>query len=302
MPKSRTTTILLIIISVVLLFIFSLTVVNMFTDSSSSVLKQETIGIVEVQGMILDSAEIIEQVHYVRDQQSIKAVVLRIDSPGGVVGPTQEIYEEIMKLNKTKPVYVSMGSIAASGGYYIAAASTKIYANPGTITGSIGVLMKLANFQSLLDKVGIKSIVLKSGEFKDSGSPVRPLSAQDKKILQGVIDSLHGQFVSAVAKGRNLPLDKVKALADGRIFSGEQAMENNLIDKLGNLQDAVDDAAKAVGITEKPKLSYPPKPKHSIFDLLMESAWRGIAKAATARQSSSTERFEYSIHDDTSAQ
>lgn len=300
MPKRRTTTILLIIISVILLFILSLTAVNMFTDSSSSVLKQETIGIVEVQGMILDSSEVIDQIHYVRDQQNVKAVVLRIDSPGGVVGPTQEIYEEIIKLNKTKPVYVSMGSIAASGGYYIAAASTKIYANPGTITGSIGVLMKLANFQTLLDKVGIKSIVLKSGEFKDSGSPVRPLSAQDKKILQGVIDSLHGQFVSAVAKGRNLPIDNVKALADGRIFSGEQALENKLIDKLGNLQDAVDDAAKAVGIKEKPKLNYPPKPKHSIFDLLMESAWQGIAKAATARQSSTTERFEYSIPGDTS--
>lgn len=302
MTRRRTTTILIIIFSVVLLFILSLAAVNIFTDSSSSVLKHETIGIVEVQGMILDSTEVIEQIHYVRDYQNVKAVVLRIDSPGGVVGPTQEIYEEIIKLNKIKPVYVSMGSIAASGGYYIAAASSKIYANPGTITGSIGVLMKLANFQTLLDKVGIKSIILKSGEFKDSGSPVRPLSSQDKKILQGVIDSLHSQFVAAVAKGRKLPIDKVKTLADGRIFSGEQALENKLVDKLGNFHDAIDDAARAVGIKQNPKLTYPPKPKHSLFDLLVESTWHGIVKAATVKESTTPDRFEYSIPLETTTQ
>ncbi len=295
MSKRFTVTIPLIILAIIILFILSLTAANILTGAKSSVLNVESIGIVEIQGMILDSADIIEKIHYVRDDKSVKAVVLRIDSPGGVVGPTQEIYEEVKKLKKLKPVYASMGSIAASGGYYIAAAATKIYANPGTITGSIGVLMKLANFQTLLNKVGIKSIVLKSGEFKDSGSPVRPLSTQDKKILQGVIDSLHGQFVYAVAEGRNLPRDEVNQLADGRIFSGEQALQIKLIDKLGNLQDAVDEAAKAVGIKQKPKLTYPPKPKLSFFDLLVENAWDGISKAIISNKTSTNERFEYSV-------
>jgi protease-4 len=266
----------------------------MFNTDKSSVFNKDSIALVEVNGMIIDSGEIIQQIEYVKDNDNIKAVVLRIDSPGGVVGPTQEIHNEIIKLKKIKPVIVSMGSVAASGGYYIAAPANMIFANPGTITGSIGVLMKLANFQTLFDKVGIKSTVLKSGEFKDTGSPVRPLTKEDQKILQGIIESMYGQFITAVAEGRKIPLGKVKEFADGRIFTGEQAKQIKLVDKLGNLQDAIDEAATITGIKHKPKIIYPPQPKKSFIDLFVKGFSESFVNNITS-ESGINERFEYSM-------
>lgn len=294
MLKKNSVYVIAIIFSLILLFYLSFVIVKLMTSKDNSILNHESIAVVEVIGMIVDSSETIKQLHYAKDNSSIKAVVLRIDSPGGAVGPTQEIYAEIIKLKKIKPIVVSMGSVAASGGYYISAPTNIIYANPGTITGSIGVLMKLANFQELLDKIGIKSLVVKSGEFKDSGSPVRPITEREKKVMQSIIDNMHNQFVLAVANGRKIQVDKVREIADGRIFTGEQAQLIKLVDKLGNLQDAIAEAATISGIKEKPRIIYPPKTKKSIFDLFIEGVSESFLKGITTK-SSAIERFEYAI-------
>ncbi len=264
-------------IFIIVLFFVSVLLAKLLSGENNSFSLGEEIGVVEVKGLIVDSHEYIIQLNKFRDNKRIKAVVLRIDSPGGVVGPTQEIYEEVKKFVLKKPLIVSMGSVAASGGYYIAAPATKIVANPGTITGSIGVLMKLSNIQGLLGKVGLKSFVLKSGTFKDTGSPVRPMTKEDRRILQEVIDSLHGQFVTAVSEGRKISIEEVRKIADGRIFSGEQALQQKLVDRLGNFQDAVAVAAKMTGIKEEPKLVYPPKKDISLLDFLIEGSSEIIA-------------------------
>jgi protease-4 len=187
-----------------------------------------------------------------------------------VVGPSQEIYTEVKKLAARKKVVVSMGSVAASGGYYIAAPANVIFANPGTITGSIGVLMKFTNVEGLMGKIGMKAFTLKTGKFKDVGSPLRPMSDEEKAMLQSVIDSTQGQFVTAVAEGRKLPREQVASIADGRIFTGEQAKEVKLVDKLGTLQDAIDEAGRLAGIKGEPQLIRPPKKKKLLLDLLAE--------------------------------
>lgn len=262
---------------VILLFLISIIFAKLLLGEKKSFGIGDEIGVLEVKGMIIDSQEFIKQLHDFRDNERVKAVVLRIDSPGGVVGPSQEMYEEVKKFAQQKKVVVSMGSLAASGGYYIAAPATMIFANPGTVTGSIGVLMKLSNIQGLLGKIGMNSFVLKSGKFKDSGSPVRPMTREDKEIMQGVIDSMHGQFVNAVAEGRKIPVAEVKKIADGRIFSGEQALKIKLVDRLGNLQDAIAETAKMVGIKGEPKLVYPPEKKRTLLDFLVESTSDRIA-------------------------
>lgn len=294
MSKCKPVYVLVVLVLVASLFCLSYIFVKLSTNNNSLNFKEASIAIVEVNGMITDSNEVIKQLHYARDENNIKAVVLRVDTPGGVVGPTQEIYEEITKLKKVKPVVVSMGSVAASGGYYIAAPANIIFANPGTITGSIGVLMKLANLQTLLDKVGVKSFVLKSGEFKDTGSPVRPITSQDKIILQGIIESMYKQFVVAVSEGRNIPIKKVQELADGRIFTGEQAKQLKLVDKLGNLQDAIDEAAKMTGIKHKPKIVYPPQTKKSFIDIFLKGFTESLFNTIKI-ETNGDERFEYSM-------
>lgn len=237
------------------------------------------VGLVEIKGLIVDSQEIVKQLNDLRKDDKVKAVVVRIDSPGGVVGPSQEIHAEIKKLAARKKVVVSMGSVAASGGYYIAAAASRILANPGTITGSIGVLMKFANMEGLMGKIGMKALTLKTGKYKDVGSPARPMSAQDKAMLQGVIDNAHSQFVRAVAEGRKLPEADVGRIADGRIFTGEQALALKLVDKLGTLQDAVEEAGKLGGITGEPQIIRPPKKKKLLLDMLVEETASRIGSA-----------------------
>ena len=227
------------------------------------------IAIVEVRGAITESSGIIEEIHQYQEDEGVKAIILRIDSPGGGVGPSQEIYREISKVKSKKKVIASMGSVAASGGYYIACASDRIVANPGTITGSIGVLMEFTNIEELFKKIGIKGIVLKSGEHKDIGSPFREMTPDEKKIVQDVIDNVHQQFIEAVAKGRKLDREKVVQIADGRIFTGEQAKQFGLVDEMGNLQDAIDVAAKMVGMVGKPNVIYPRR-KISLWNLLLE--------------------------------
>ena len=256
-----------------MLFIGSLMLGRLlFKGDERSFSTSHGVGLVEVKGMIADSREPVRQLRYFLKKESVKAVVLRIDSPGGVVGPSQEIYQEVKRLAAKKQVVVSMGSLAASGGYYIAAPATVIYANPGTITASIGVLIKFSNIEGLLDKIGIKSSTIKTGTYKDAGAPDRPLSPEDRAMFQAVIDSTHEQFVRAVAEGRKLPIDEVRRIADGRVLSGEQAKAVKLVDRLGNLQDAIEEAGRLAGISGEPDVILPPRKKVNYLDLLAGGA------------------------------
>ena len=232
----------------------------------------ERVAVIRIEGVIMDSRETIEELRRFRDNPSIKAVVLRIDSPGGGVVPSQEIHTEGLKARKDGrlKVVASMGNLAASGGYYIAAATDKIVANPGTLTGSIGVIMELANVQGLLEKVGVQSVVIKSGRYKDLASPFRAMSKEDRALLQSVLDDVHDQFIQAVAAGRALKVEEVRPLADGRIFTGRQARTAKLVDELGDLQDAIKLAARLVGIEGEPRVVEPRK-RFSLRDLLENS-------------------------------
>ena len=243
--------------------------VAVFMTDDGSIGSGKAVGVVEVKGIILDPQETIRRLRECGKNNRVKAVVLRIDSPGGVVGPSQEIHEEVKKLAAKKKVVVSMGSLAASGGYYIAAPASIIYANPGTITGSIGVIIKLSNLQELMDKVGVKVTTIKTGKFKDIGSSSRPMTEDDKVLLQGVIDSSYGQFVKAVAEGRKLPEAQVRLLADGRIFTGEQALALKLVDRLGNMEDAIAEAGRLGGIEGEPA-RFRPKKERKLLDMLVE--------------------------------
>ena len=235
----------------------------------------ETVGpkvaIIDIVGMISGSETVIEQIHQYRDEQDVKAIILRINSPGGSVAPVQEIYSELNKLDK--PIVASMGGTATSGGYYIACAADQIVANPGTLTGSIGVIMQFMKMKGLYDKVGLEQRVVKSGKFKDIGSPVRDFTEEEQQLLQDTINDVHTQFVDAIFEGRttvakDLTRAQIVALADGRIFSGNQALAHNLVDQLGNLPDAIELAAELGGIPGKPKIERV-KPKRSLLERLL---------------------------------
>ena len=216
----------------------------------------DKVALIRIEGVIVDSREVIEELRRYKENSSIKAIVLRIDSPGGGVVPSQEIYTEVRKVRADGKIKLvaSMGNVAASGGYYIAAATDKIVANPGTLTGSIGVIMELANVKDLLEKVGVQSVVIKSGRYKDLASPFRTMSAEEQALLQGVLDDVHAQFIEAVADGRSLDIEEIHDLADGRIFSGRQAKRLHLVDELGDLQDAIKLAARLVNIPGEPQV------------------------------------------------
>jgi protease-4 len=214
--------------------------------------ESQRVALIRIEGMIIDSKDTIDEIKEYTKDPSIKAIVLRIDSPGGAVAPAQEIYEEVRKAVAKKKVVVSMGTVAASGGYYIASPATKIIANPGTLTGSIGVIMEIPNIEGLMNKLGIKAEVVKSGRHKDIASVFRGIKKEDREILQQVLDNVHEQFIVAVAEGRKMLYDDVKKISDGRIYTGEQALKAGLIDELGNLEDAVQAAARLSGIKGEP--------------------------------------------------
>ena len=216
----------------------------------------EKIAVVKIEGVILDSKDIIEELREHRENKSVKAILLRIDSPGGAVAPSQEIYTEVLKIRDEgkKKIVTSMGSVAASGGYYIASASDKIVANPGSVTGSIGVILELANISGLMKKVGVESVVIKSGKFKDVGSLFRTMMPEERDLLQGVIDDTYDQFVEAVSAGRGINKEDLIPIADGRGFTGRQAKKLGLVDELGSMQDAVKITADLAGIKGEPDL------------------------------------------------
>jgi len=239
----------------------------------------DKVGVVRVNGVIVDSMEITEQLDEFGRDDSIVAVVLRIDSPGGGVAASQEIYDAVIELKKKKKVVASMGSVAASGGLLIACAADKIVANAGTITGSISAIMQFANFEELLKKIGLKSSVVKSGKYKDIGSPLRDMTPDERKIIQDLIDDIYNQFVDVIVRDRNIPRSQVVALADGRVFSGRQAKEYGLVDYLGDMRSAAKLASQLAGKDGKYDLVYPQNKRASVLDYVFESAANQLSRS-----------------------
>ncbi|MCB9489117.1 MAG: signal peptide peptidase SppA [Deltaproteobacteria bacterium] len=249
-------------------------------SSGSSMLPGDKIAVVKIQDMILDTEDTLENITDYGNDDSIRAIIVRIDSPGGAVGPSQEIYRELWRIRgeNDKVIVASLGGTAASGGYYIASAAHRIVANPGTLTGSIGAIMQFMNVQELLEKIGVDPEVVKSGRFKDIGSYDRKMTDDERALLQGVIDDVLSQFVGAVAQGRGMSEDAVRAIADGRIFTGRQAMEAGLVDSLGNFNDAVEVAADLANIQGKPRLVHPREARPDFLDLFLDELIGGAGQ------------------------
>ncbi|MBM4381648.1 MAG: signal peptide peptidase SppA [Deltaproteobacteria bacterium] len=244
--------------------------------------RSDRVGVVEILGEISDSKKVLKEFKAFAEDESVKAVVIRVDSPGGAVAPSQEIYDAVRRLSAKKKVVASMGSTAASGGYYIAAGAEKIFANPGTLTGSIGVIFQLPNVEGVLKWAGVQMNVVTAGARKDSGSPFREMRPDEREYFEALLKDVHEQFIQAVAEGRKLDPEVVRPLADGRVFSGRQARELKLVDELGGLQDAVEDAAKLAGIQGEPEVEYPAHDKKLLRELLGEEVDSLAQHAASA--------------------
>lgn len=248
--------------------IFLMIISAMFTFFLQEAPIAGKVALVKVEGAIIDSKPIVDEIRgYVKDR-SIKAIVLRINSPGGGVTPSQEIFAEVKRAASAKNVVVSMGAVAASGGYYIASPATRIIANPGTITGSIGVIMEIPNLKELMDKLGIKTEVIKSGKHKDIASVFRGIGKEEREILQNLISDVHEQFINDVAESRKIPKEDIYKIADAKVFSGRQAVSMGLVDELGDLQHAIKVAATLSGIEGEPEVVM--KKKKSLFMELLE--------------------------------
>jgi protease-4 len=253
----------------------------------------DRVALVRIEGVLLTSDRVVDELRDYAEDSSVKAIVIRIDSPGGGVVPSQEIYNAVKYAKKKgKKVVVSMGSVAASGGYYVAAAADKIVANPGTLTGSIGVKMEFANVEKLLEKIGVQGMIVKSGEYKDIGSPFRAMTEPEKKLLQGVIDDVHSQFIAAVAQGRRMQEADVRAIADGRIFTGQQALSLKLVDQMGDLNDSIQLAGSLAGIKGKPNVIEKRK-KVSFFEYLKEESASWIADVIASGVNRSSAKLQY---------
>lgn len=266
-------------IAIFILFIFLVFSWILSSDENDEIVSGTggKIGVIELKGTILSSEEIVRQFIKYRENKSIRAIVFRVESPGGGVAASQEIYEEVKKTrNSNKPVVVSMGSVAASGGYYVSCGANKIVANPGTLTGSIGVIIQFLHFEKLMKMIGVDETTMKSGRFKDAGSPFRKLTEEEKKYFGLLIDDVHNQFVDVVAKERNLNRKQVLKYADGGVFTGRQAYKYGLVDTLGTFEDAINIAAEISGIEGKPSIVKERK-KKSIFDILMGDAKSRVA-------------------------
>ncbi len=260
---------LFLLVLIFILFFIFVYGVSTFTGDKSSFSLKNKIGVVTLEGIISDSSPVVDQlVEYSKDD-SIKAVVLRVDSPGGGVVSSQEIYKAVLALKKKKNVVVSMGSVATSGGYYVACAADKIVANPGTITGSIGVIVHFSNVEELLKKIGLKPSIVKSGRYKDIGSPLREMTRDEKRLIQEVIDDIYDQFLEAVSLNRKISKEKAASIADGKIFTGRQALKMGLVDFLGDKEYAINLAAKLSGIKGKPEVVYPKEKKLKLWRYIL---------------------------------
>jgi len=226
------------------------------------------IGVIPVDGVIFESETVIQKLRTLEENPAVRGIIVHVNSPGGAVAPSQEIFSELLRVGKKLPIYTSMSSIAASGGYYIAVGTQKIFANPGTLTGSIGVIMQTYNLEALMDKIGVYSEVIKSGKNKDIGSSFRKMTDSDRQLLTDVIKDTHSQFVQAVSDNRPLDKEQVERLADGRIFTGQQAYAEKLVDGLLGFRETVARIKQDIGITEPVELYYVPDKKDSIFSIV----------------------------------
>lgn len=260
----------LLIVAFILVFFVGLSMATLKLWGKESFWgKKAKVGMVEISGVITRARPTLKELRRLSENDQIKAILVRINSPGGAVGPSQEIMREILKIKKKKKVVASLETIAASGGYYIACASDVIMANPGTAVGSIGVIMKLANVEELTKKLGVDFYSLKAGDLKDMGSPFRPMTPEERAALQGLIDSIHQQFIQDVATNRKIPLEQMGPLANGSVFTGEEAKKRGLVDEMGNYEDAVELAGRLGGIKGKVEVVYPEKKRFSLLNLLM---------------------------------
>jgi protease-4 len=247
------------------------------------------VAIVEVIGGIFESGPVVEELIDLKKDKSVKAVVLRIDSPGGSVAASQEIFEAVKDLKTEKPVVVSMGSVAASGGYYIAAPATRIIANEGTVTGSIGVRMEYLNIEDLLQWAKLKPVTLKSGKLKDIASPLRPMTPEERKYLEGILKEMHEQFKKAVAESRGLTKAQIDRIADGRVFTGADALKEKLVDELGSQERAVKVAGELAHIKGEPEIFYP-TPDKKFWETVIDGTVDRVFEKVSARTFT---RFSY---------
>ena len=250
----------------------------------ASPFKGERISAIKLEGVISDSegssffrnttssSSVLDLIIKATKDSSVKGIILRINSPGGTVAASQELYRAVLKAKKRKPVVITMGDVAASGGYYIASAADTIFANPGTLTGSIGVISSYLNFYDLLNKIGVKGITIKSGEYKDIGNPTRPLTEEERKILQAILDDTYDQFLSDVSNGRKMPKDKIAKLAKGLIYTGRQAKNAGLVDYLGDYNTAIKHTQDII------KERFPElKRKYGKKDIPVDETWKDVS-------------------------
>jgi protease-4 len=278
MPEQRSRTVLWILIGggaffLFVLAVFSLVYLTLHAGSNEAAFGSfgDRIGVVDLEGVILSPQPVVGQLKKFADDSSIKAIILHVNSPGGGVAASEEIYREVKRIReeKKKRVVVSIESVGASGAYYIASASNKIYADQGSIVGSIGVIAEWVNYGDLLKWAKLKSIVFKTGEFKDTGTPTRDLTPAEQAYMQSLIDNMFGQFVQAVADGRSMKFDDVKAIANGKVWTGKEALSMKLIDDVGDFEAVVKDTAKSVGISGEPTLVHPEKDRKTLLDLML---------------------------------
>jgi protease-4 len=254
------------------LAVFTLVYITLRAGDQTSTLGSfgDKIGVVDLEGVILTPKTVVEQLKKFGDDDSIKAIILHVNSPGGGVAASEEIYREVKRIrdDKKKRIVASIESVGASGAYYVSSATNKIYADNGSIVGSIGVISQWVNYADLLRWAKLKDITFKAGEFKDTGSPTREMTPAEKEYLQSLIDNMHAQFIQAVADGRKVKFDEIKAIANGKVWTGEQALSMKLIDQVGDFQTVVEDTAKAVGIKGEPVLVRPEKERKTVLDLM----------------------------------
>jgi len=254
------------------LAVFALVYVTLNAGGENSLRSSfgDKIGVVDLEGVIIDPTTVVPELKKFADDDSIKAIIVRVDSPGGGVAASEEIYREVKRIRdeKKKRIVASIGTVGASGAYYISSATNKIYADNGSVVGSIGVIAEWVNYGDLMRWAKLKPEVLTVGEFKDTGDPTRDMTPTERAYMQGLIDNMYGQFVQAVADGRHAKVEDIRAIANGKVWSGQQALAMKLIDQVGDFQDAVNDTAKAVNISGEPVLVHPERERKTMFDLL----------------------------------
>jgi len=279
MAERRSRTLLWILIGGGAFFLFVLAVFTLVyltihagtSEAGLGAFGGDRIGVVDLEGVILSPQPVVGQLKKFADDSSIRAIILHVNSPGGGVAASEEIYREVKRVRaeKKKKIFVSIESVGASGAFYVASAADKIYANQGSIVGSIGVIAQWVNYGDLLKWAKLKDVVIKTGEFKDTGNPARDLTPAEQAYMQSLIDNMFGQFIQAVADGRGLKYDDVKAIANGKVWTGEQAKSMKLIDSIGDFEKVVEETAKAVGIPGEPTLVRPEKDRRTLLDLLL---------------------------------